>query len=197
MSGLINTLQPVILKVPPYQRFPRGRERVRALSRMAREAAKQSALLNGLTSMTFWKNDDGAPIPNNGVYWSITHKSDFVGGVVAEKPVGIDIEKKRETHPGLMEKIAGKKEWALVESRSDIIFYRFWTAKEAVLKAMGVGFNGLSNCRIVEIIDDIRLVATYKDNPFNVHQTWFTQTHIAAVTQDGLEKDQPISWQMV
>lgn len=185
MTNSTGILRPVIMKVPETERFPRGKERVRSLSRLARQAAHISAHKSGLDLTEFRKDQDGAPIPTDGIYWSISHKSEYVGGVVATKPVGIDIEKKRPVNAGLMEKIAGQAEWALIGDRTTINFLRIWTAKEAVLKAMGVGFTGLSKCHIVEIIDDSRLVSVYEDKKWDVHHTWFTKDHIAAITQTG------------
>lgn len=185
MTDNSGILRPVIMKVPESARFPRGRDRVRALSQLARQAAHISAHKSGLDLTEFRKDQDGAPIPTDNIYWSISHKTEYVGGVVATKPVGIDIEKKRDVHPGLMEKIAGKGEWALVKDHSVNNFLRFWTAKEAVLKAMGVGFTGLSNCHIVRIIDENHIIVEYEDKRLDVHQTWFTEKYIAAVTDTG------------
>ena len=57
--------------------------------------------------------------------------------------MGIDIEQVRSVKDGVMAKIADEQEWALAGGKAPESFFRFWTAKEAVLKAMGVGFTGL------------------------------------------------------
>ena len=178
-------LFPVIMKVPQSEHQPRGRKQVQTLSRLARQAARISAEKSDLKINNFSKDEDGIPIPANGIYWSISHKPRYVGGVVSTEPVGIDIERVRPVKDGVMKKIASEEEWALIGGKALESFFRFWTAKEAVLKATGAGFTGLSNCRIVQIDDDKRLIAGYGKKRFIIHQAWFTKDHIAAVTETG------------
>ena len=186
-------LFPVIMKVPESERLPRGKEQVQTLSRLARQAARISAEKSGLVSSDFRKNEDGVPIPTDGIHWSISHKPGYVGGVVSTEPVGIDIEQVRSVKDGVMAKIADEQEWALAGGKASKTFFRFWTAKEAVLKTTGAGFTGLSNCRIVRIVDDNCLIAGYGQRRFVVHQTWFIKNHIAAIT--GTERS--IQWAFV
>ncbi len=193
MSDNRAILFPVIMKVPDAERLPRGKEQVRTLSRLAREAARISAEKSGLALSGFPKNDDGAPIPAHGIHWSISHKTDYVAGVVAAEPVGIDIERMRKVSSAIMEYIADDREWERIGKRMPVAFFRFWTAKEAVLKAMGVGFTGLSHCRIIRVIDDDCLIAGYDEREFTVHQTWFTTGNIAAITGNN----RSIQWTFV
>jgi 4'-phosphopantetheinyl transferase len=186
-------LFPVIMKVPHSERQPRGKKQVQTLSRLARQAARISTEKSGLEISEFSKNEDGVPIPTNGIYWSISHKSLYVGGVVSIEPVGFDIERVRPVKNRVMEKIASEGEWALAGGKALETFFRFWTAKEAVLKATGAGFAGLSNCRIVEIDDDKHLVAKYNEKRFIIHQTWCAKAYIAAVT--GTERS--VRWVFV
>ncbi|RUA00950.1 MAG: hypothetical protein DSY89_05610 [Deltaproteobacteria bacterium] len=190
-------LFPVIMKVPADERLPRGKEQVRTLSRLARQAARVSAEKSGLALSGFPKNDDGAPIPAHGIHWSISHKTDYVSGVVATGPVGIDIERMRKVSCAIMEYIADDQEWRLIGGKAPVAFFRFWTAKEAVLKAMGVGFTGLSHCRILQVIDDGCLAAGYDKKHFIVHQRWFTRDHIAAITGPAMKKDRSIQWTFI
>ena len=46
----------------------------------------------GITLGALEKNADGAPLPSNGCYWSLAHKSDYVTAVAADTAIGIDIE---------------------------------------------------------------------------------------------------------
>ncbi len=103
-----------------------------------------------------------------------------MAGVVADFPIGVDIEKIRPCAPGLYRMAADETEWKLGEKADDLLFFRYWTAKEAVLKSVGIGLQGLSRCRIIEIVDDHHLTLSYKHQDFNVEQFYFNG-HIAAI----------------
>ncbi len=62
-----------------------------------------------------------------------------------------------------------------------LAFFRMWTAKEAVLKANGVGLKGLDDCRLIELRGTSRLVLVFGGTAFEVEQIVFGD-HIAAVT---------------
>lgn len=126
------------------------------------------------------KSPEGAPLPVGGYFWSLAHKTEYVAGVVADYPIGVDIEKIRPCAPGLYRMAADETEWNLGEKTDDLLFFRYWTAKEAVLKSVGIGLQGLSGCRIIEIVDDRRLTLSYKHQDFNVEQIHFNG-HIAAI----------------
>lgn len=179
-------LYPVILPVPEAEQRLKGRDKVQALSRLARVALMQSCEKSGLRLNRLPKNDQGAPLPVNGVHWSLTHKSDMVGGVVAPLPVGMDLETIRPVNDALMNKVAAEAEWRLVEGDRQRNFFRFWTAKEAVLKAVGKGIGGLSRCRVTAVVDDHRLVLTYEGIDWPVVLFWF-ECHVAAITPHHLE----------
>ena len=188
MNQTATTLYPVILTVPPIERERKGRDKVQALSRHARNALRQSCLKSGLVLETFLKDENGAPLPVNGVYWSLSHKSSVVGGVASPMPVGLDLETIRPVSDALLTKVADADEWRLARGRADDRFFRFWTAKEAVLKAVGKGITGLSRCRIVEIVDDIRMTLVYEKTRWTV--THFRQDDLmAALTTHDLDVD--------
>ena len=183
------TLHPVILPVSAADRALVRGERVRALSRCARHAVALSCEMSGLRLDHFPKDADGVPMPVDGVYWSLSHKSAVVGGVAAPLPVGIDLETVRPVSEGVMDRIATAAEWRLVGGRSLDTFFRFWTAKEAVLKAEGIGFAGMSRCRVLDITDDARMLLAFDDRRWPVEHHWFGG-HVAAITAG----DATVAW---
>ena len=151
---------------------------------------KISALKSGLDLNDPLKDADGRPLPSNGVYWSLTHKPNYVAAVAARAPIGIDIEKiaVRQT-VSLYEKVADSAEWALIGGKSWEGFHRYWTAKEAVLKADGTGLSGLSHCRVITVLDEVNLIIQMRERIMTVEHHYFSD-HIASV----VKTDQKVSW---
>lgn len=186
-------IHPVILSVPDSDQGLKGRDKVAALGRCAREALAHSTQFSGLVLGPLEKEENGAPIPSNGVHWSLTHKSAYVAAVCAPFAIGIDIEKIQPFNEKLCQRIADEAEWALAPQITQPLFFRYWTAKEAVLKAVGKGLTGLSQCRIQAIVDNDHLAVTYADSKWTVAQYWGTKEHIVAVTADDVD----IEWHLL
>ena len=183
---------PVILEVPESERNLNGRKKVEALSALARFALEISSRKSGINLGSLIKNEEGAPVPFDGNFWSITHKTEYVGGVIAQTETGIDIEKIKPCSKALCNKIAGPREWALSDSDREILFFRFWTSKEAVLKAEGKGISGLSDCRIEKILSDRSLVVKYKNKIWEIRH-YFFGSHIASVVTNGFD----VEWSLL
>jgi 4'-phosphopantetheinyl transferase len=189
MTQAATQLFPVILPVSDADKRLNGREKVNALSRLARSALMTSCEKSGLYLEAFPKNEKGVPLPVGGVHWSLTHKSDMVGGVASRLPVGMDLETIRPVNDALLAKVADDCEWQLADGDRQRVFFRFWTAKEAVLKAVGKGMAGLSRCRVVAIVDDTHMTLTYDETCWPVAHLWF-DGHVAALTPHYLD----VSW---
>jgi 4'-phosphopantetheinyl transferase len=158
-----------------------GRKKVRNLSRLARIALFHSCQISGYHLDLLPKDDKGAPVPVNGVYWSLSHKSDVVGAVAAPLPVGLDLEIIRPVNPLMMAKVADDREWDLLGEESLKNFFRLWTAKEATLKAVGRGIAGLAACKVAGIVDDGQMVLDVDGRCWTVDHYWFDD-HVAALT---------------
>ena len=181
----------MIRAVPPANRGRSGRERQRALQALAREAVRRSAERAGLELKTLDQEENGAPRPCGGVCWSLSHKPEWVAGVAAPAPVGIDLEAVRPLAAGMYAKTARPEEWDRLGGRTPTAFFRLWTAKEAVLKAVGIGLRGLGRCRLVRLDDKI-LVMEYDGGYWTVRRHEF-DGHLAAVTAAG---DFDVVWEV-
>jgi len=177
---------PVILAVPNKKQQLMGREKVSFLSRHARRALEISAQKRKIQLGDLEKNENGAPLPFNGNYWSVTHKTEYVGGVIARARIGIDLEKIRPVKEALYRKTARESEWGLSATDKMALFFRFWTSKESVLKASGTGIRDLLKCRIKRIIDDRHLVVNYKEYNWDVEHLYFNG-HIASVVKNNVD----------
>ena len=180
------TLYPVILMVPEKDRHLFGREKVSTLSRLARRAIEISAQKSNIDLKELQKNKNGVPLPFNGNYWSLSHKPQYVAGVVADTRIGIDIETIRPCSDALFRKTADETEWGLTDTDRFTLFFRYWTAKESVLKAVGTGIKDLKKCRVVQIIDDHHLVIDYREKMWKVEHSFF-DGHIASVVNNDFD----------
>ncbi len=130
------------------------------------------------------KDEKGAPMPVKGSWWSVTHKPEYVGAVVSSRPAGMDIEKISLRSERLWEKIADDTEKKLIDSGQPDSFFRYWTAKEAVLKAAGTGLTELSQCRIAQVPDTDHLILRYRDRNWHVEHFRIAE-HMVSVVKDG------------
>jgi len=180
------TIYPVILPVPERVKSFKPRDRVFYLSRHARRALEISAAKSGISLGNLSKDTNGAPLPFDGSHWSISHKREFVGGVVAPRRIGIDIERIKPCSDALFRKTAADGEWALAGKvgKSLNLFFRYWTAKEAVLKAAGTGLKDLSTCRVRHITDDLHLLIEYQNASWQIEHFFFNG-HIASIVADA------------
>jgi 4'-phosphopantetheinyl transferase len=183
-------IYPVILPLCPGNP-PDARERLQAQRRRAREALVKSCTESGLPAGPFEKDERNVPLPFGGIYWSISHKPRYVAGVVSSSPIGIDLEEIAAREPGLFGYLAGEPEWDLAENREWETFFRYWTAKEAVLKATGRGLSDLKNARIERVLDTERLIVRCADRLWPVQHYRFPN-HIVSVAHDG-----EIHWMMM
>lgn len=161
-------------------------ERTAALSRLARECVKISALKSKLDIEKFETDESGAPLPSNGIFWSLSHKPDYVAGVVSRQRVGIDIEQVKSVSDSMFRRIVDEKEFShFINQDKMLIFFRAFTAKEAVLKKTGVGIKGLSKTKIDGMWDDHNLIVQYLDKKYEVENFYF-DGYLASVTKDNL-----------
>lgn len=179
----MDTLFPFILSVPHEKQQLRGRERVSYLSRLARSAVECSSQKTGTPIGCLQKDNKGVPIPSGGIHWSISHKPEYVIGVVSPEKIGIDIEKFRPYSQGLEKKVADRQEWELSKTNRSELLFRYWTAKEAVLKSEGMGLSGLSACKVVKVIDQTNLIVSFQ-NQNRVIEHFFFKNHVAAIVKD-------------
>lgn len=170
---------PVVVLAPLPLVLPRGRERVELQRDHARRAVRESALAISAELGELTKTADDVPLPSNGWFWSLSHSPAHVAGVACSVPVGVDVEEARAPSAELVERILSASELELFAARGEDGFLRTWTAKEALLKELGLGLQALSRCRI-EGVDVDSLDLRFEDLRRTVHQFRFGTT-LAAV----------------
>jgi len=173
-------LEPILMAVSTGA-AARTPDRVSVQRALAREALRECAQRCGAPADGWEKDENDVPQPRAGYHWSISHKRRWVAAVVAERPVGIDIEQIVPRNEAMFEALAGEDEWTTLGERSWHAFFRLWTAKEATLKANGKGIEDFSKCRLVEVPDQetVRLIHNHREW---MVQHFFHDEHVAAVT---------------
>ncbi len=183
----------VIMEVAPLMSGTKGRDRVAHLSSVARKALGYSAKLSGVKFLSLQKAANGAPLPFNGVYWSISHTKLMAAAVLSRRPIGIDVEKVRPRPESLITKVVSGEELALKGEQNVLVyFFRVWTAKEAVLKAEGVGLSGLGRCTTLAVYGDKLMKLTFENKVYHVEQAYL-KGHIVSVVSNG----EKINWALV
>ena len=184
-------LHPVLLPIPVKEGLT-GRERIARQRHYARLALAECCKLSAVEPWDWQKGPTSAPLPHAGHYWAISHKPAFAAAVISDGLVGIDIERieprKRELHDSL----AGRDEWVIMGDRSWGSFFRLWTAKEAILKAGGIGIADLLRCHLKSIEAPTGMAFRYKDEAWQVTH-YFHQEHVVAVTSSSNE----IEWHVL
>jgi len=183
------TLFPVILPVAEIGHKLSGKEKVARLSSIAREALRLSAEKSGVILQELPKDENDVPCLFDGNYWSLSHKSKYVTAVVSKEKIGIDLEEIKPRSESIFSLVASDEEWELGKDKSWDTFFRYWTAKEATLKAIGIGIGGLKACRVISVPDENHIALNYRERFFRVEQLYYNN-HIVSVLKD----DNEIEW---
>jgi len=138
------------------------------------------------------QSPEGVPLPLQGYHWSIAHKRRWAAAVIADHPVGIDIEHVTPRRHNLFDAVGGEDEWRLLGDRSWHSFFRLFTAKEATLKANGVGIGYLSACRVVKVADARHVATEFQGRTWRIEH-FEHDNHIAAVTYG----EEEVAWHVV
>ena len=87
-------------------------------------------------------DDLGKPYLPEGPFFNLSHSGDKVVLLVADRPSGVDIEQIAPWSAAVARKVftPDEQRW-LREQEEDSAFFRLWTAKEAIMKALGLGFR--------------------------------------------------------
>ena len=173
----------VILPVPADAVNRYGRGRHPQLQALARLAVHQAARRTGHPIECLDQEEGGRPRPWSGIHWSLSHKTRYVAGITAPEPVGIDLEWVRPMAEGMYARVGRPDDWNLLGEQTPFSFFRLWTAKEAVLKAVGTGLRDLDRCILVQAEADL-LVMAHVTTRWQVRHQAFDD-HLAAVAAAG------------
>jgi 4'-phosphopantetheinyl transferase len=103
--------------------------------------------------LKFEYSDRGKPrlsasMPNNSLQFNVSHSQEYaLYGFIYDHAIGVDIEYLRSMPDAvkIAERFFSPREFQLIASYTEEqhqVFFKFWTAKEAYLKAIGTGLAG-------------------------------------------------------
>ena len=119
-------------------RYRRQEDRARCLAAglMLRSVFGKEAAANIRSTET------GKPVLPGGPCFNLSHSGDFVVLLEDSQDIGVDVEQIAPWLQPVAERVFTEKErmWLLTQP-TDAAFYRLWTGKEAIMKALGLGFR--------------------------------------------------------
>ena len=132
---------------------------------------------------------------NNSLNFNISHSGDYVICAISERyRVGIDLEKIRHIDLMSFTKCFTKKEWVYINGSNNPTqeFYRFWTRKEAVIKADGRGLHiPLLNFEV------IKNWITIEADRWYVNEIAIADEYVAHLATDGKTRNKYIVQHLV
>jgi 4'-phosphopantetheinyl transferase len=105
--------------------------------------------------------DLGKPVVSDDLHFNVTHSAELIMlAVSSDRAVGIDVERRREVKragalitrwltPSERDNVGALQQGGLSESDA---FLRVWSAKEARLKALGVGISGATTADVAKVV---------------------------------------------
>ncbi len=131
--------------------------------------------------LQFSYSDRGKPCLNNPLQFNVSHSENLaLYALTCDRMIGIDVEHLRpvENLEGLTQRFFSAREHdaiaQLPPEHRERSFFRYWTCKEAYLKATGEGLSELAGLEFsLSIHQPAQLIATAK-NPENI-QNWRLQ----------------------
>lgn len=93
----------------------------------------------GIKNPLIKRTENGKPyLADNKVYFSVSHTRDTVAVALSRHPVGVDIEYERKYNDSVCRRMFSETEKEYVNG-DGVNFTKFWTLKEAAVKATGQG----------------------------------------------------------
>ncbi len=97
--------------------------------------------------------NNGKPyIENIDIEFSISHSGNVVLCAISDKPVGIDIEKRRDININIAKRLFTVEEQKYIFCNNDFLnerFFELWTRKEAYAKMIGKGVSHFSRFSVI------------------------------------------------
>lgn len=152
-------------KISSYLGNKKKQQRIDGLALLA-TALKNHKINENAINLIYY-NSFGKPFINTEIDFSISYSNNTtVLGFIKKGSIGVDVERIRTVDCTLFKDYFSLKEWEFMSQNSfnEVVFFKLWTRKEAVVKAIGKGvFIELNLVEVLQdfiIIDDKKLYLT-------------------------------------
>jgi 4'-phosphopantetheinyl transferase len=130
--------------------------------------------------ISFSTNEYGKPLLKNydHVHFNLSHSGVWVGGVIDNQPVGIDVEQVQSIDLGISENYFSPDEHEDLMSKVDKFdyFFTLWALKESYIKILGKGLSHPLNAFSIKFIDIDEIIIKVEGK--RIHDIFFRQYHI-------------------
>lgn len=125
--------------------------RLRSEEQKKCSAAVELLLMHALGAsepLEYYVNQNGKPyFPDGNIHFSLSHSGSYAACAIADRPLGVDIEKPREGSLRLAKRFFAPDEQA--EAADDLSFCRIWVKKESYIKAADKTLASLPDFSVV------------------------------------------------
>lgn len=134
----------------------RKAERQKAAGRYLLEKALEQHFPQALENLAIGTKEGGKPylLHQKSVFFNISHSGTYVVCGISDAEIGVDVECVKKNRLEVAKRFFHPAEWKILQDKKEeernILFYRYWCAKESFLKYTGEGLKrSLASFRIV------------------------------------------------
>ena len=134
-----------VARIARFKRVEDGRRTL--MGEILIKAMLSKHLNKPVKEIAFLNNAFGKPyLPNDPFYFNVSHSGNWVVGAISTVPIGIDIEKIKQSDLGIARRFFTYNEYQAICHRSDETlrnqsFYLYWSGKESYIKMIGKGLT--------------------------------------------------------
>ena len=125
-------------------KIERGKLEELAAGLLLRYALRDAAGIDLMTAK-ITQNPHGKPVLEEAqIHFNLSHSGGYIAAVVADCPVGIDVETKSDSDGQVAKRFFSEEEQRVISAAEDpeLSFRGIWTRKEAYVKCTGTGIAG-------------------------------------------------------
>ena len=165
-------------KIRSYTVLQKQQNRIEGLALLEQALIENQLFLDNFNLKHLKYTKYGKPFLDNKIDFSISYSNESVFlGFILNGIIGIDVEKQMKTDYSVYKDFFTKREWDLITSNAfpESIFFRLWTRKEAVAKALGYGaFLEFNTFEVIEDLISVKSILLKLETQFIDENYWLS-----------------------